>query len=115
MKKMIEQLKEILNEVFDLDLQEPSMKDETGRDRAVRMLNDVISALQNPTPITPEQYTEQEGHELTEEAAVYVLMNDGQGWVVGNYKWAKEYHNGEIIVCAKHLDGPPPIDWRPEQ
>jgi hypothetical protein len=102
----------------------------------ILLLTKAISALQNPTPITPEQFRDIEGREYPENGAVYrrgrytgvidddVDDEDGcSGWVLCTYKSArdgfdeeyyKKYDTVQDIVCAYNLIEPPSRDWRPE-
>jgi hypothetical protein len=85
-----------------------------------------IDLLQNPTPMTPEQYRETEGEEYPEDGAVYAF--DGEEWVACEYWRAKQIdqdladidrdfdteHKHIPIVCAYNLKGPPASDRGPE-
>jgi hypothetical protein len=78
-----------------------------------------IAELQNPMPITPEQYREIEGKEYPENGAVYALVSDPMPkWVATAYgviKHMVEDHGWvNVIVCAYNLKRPPSVDWRPK-
>jgi hypothetical protein len=95
-------------------------------------LQKAIDILQNPKPITPEQFREIEGEEYPEDGAVYLgfkrpSATEIQRWEVVTYREAKyrfkdfrgarrteDFTYPEIIVCAYNLKGPPARDWRAE-
>jgi hypothetical protein len=75
--------------------------------KALKKIDHLIAELKAPLRWeTPEQYEKRNGEKWPDDWAVYCFMFDGQGWVVGDYKWAKEFHTGEIIICATEA-GPP--------
>jgi hypothetical protein len=83
------------------------------------MLEEIITELQNPTPLSPQQFFEQEGRELSPYAAVY-FKHSGYGYrdepyAIGAWDTVRKFNQLEYyVVCAKNLDRPPPADWRPE-
>jgi len=65
---------------------------------------------------TPEQYRIERGRDYPNDWAVYCWTFNGAGysWVVGEYKWAKEWKQDfEPIVCACTPWGKPDNNWRP--
>jgi hypothetical protein len=74
--------------------------------------------------MTPEQFRDIEGRELSDDAAVYVLTEHhpyGPGWTAGSYRHALyqasqfvDFGFKTYIVCAYNLIEPPSVGWRPE-
>jgi hypothetical protein len=87
---------------------------------AKKAIEEAIAELQNPEPITPDQYREIEGEEYPDAGAVYRLYTDNDGmseWYAEKYRCRKRPNIKYKLlpcVCAYNLTEPPPADWRPE-
>jgi len=102
-----------------IELLEAARKKECREDYdvGVRLAIAYLRELQNPTPMTPEQYREIEGEEYRKLALVYFLEDNGvvpPYWDHDTYEDYIFFHKGKICVCAYSLKGPPADDWRPE-
>jgi hypothetical protein len=112
MKQVIELLKEAKDNIFKAFLAKENHLDFLSE--AVNCIIDVLKELQNPTPITPDQFREQEGREYPDDGAVY--FEYGNKWHVDFYRNVKAERILKIdyIVCAYNLTESPPAGWRPK-
>jgi hypothetical protein len=82
------------------------------RNSDTHYIEEAIAELQNPTPITPEQYREIEGREYPWNGLIYYRDNDTESFQYDTYAGAVDDERYQI-VCAYNLTEPPPAGWRP--
>jgi hypothetical protein len=120
MIKMFELLKILRESLFQLIKFNNKVTAISQLKLAIGQIEELIYELQNPTPLTPQQFFEQERRELDGKAAVYGLYTTNYSpvpstyWTTFSYEDAKASPRVSAIVCAYNLTEPPDAAWRPK-
>jgi hypothetical protein len=83
-------------------------------DTLVKLAIAYLHKLQDPTPLTPDQFREIEGEKYPDDGLVY--FEYGGKWHYDLYRKVKAERVLKItnVVCAYNLTEPPDPAWRPE-